>query len=97
MPLPTNEELISSFLDGFLFVCPNLNDTFEYATADSEQIYLDSDGNQDMLVDVWAKFGYTGIVAYVAKMRNVEPLLKHRTDVYYQAKRHLENWEYERD
>lgn len=97
MPLPTNEQLISSFLDSFLFVCPNLNDTFEYATADSEQIYLDNDGNQDMLVDVWAKFGFTGIIAYVAKMRGIDPVPELRTEDYYQAKRHLEGWEYERD
>lgn len=97
MPLPTNEELISSFLESFVFICPNLNDTFHYASADTEQIYLDSDGNQDMLVDVWVKFGFPGVIAYVAKMRGTEPIFEMRTDAYYQAKLHLENWQYEKD
>lgn len=97
MPLPTNADLLSDFLDHMHWVMPNLNDTFGYATADSEKIYMDQDTNQEMLVDVWSKYGHIGIVAYVAKMRGTEPLPQLLTPAYYQAREHLTHWNYEPD
>lgn len=85
------------FLDQMHWVMPNLNDTFAYAAADSERLYMDGESNQKKLIDVWLEFGHAGLVAYVAKVRGAEPLQEYRTKRYEAAKASLEGWEYEHD
>lgn len=93
----SEDDELFRFLDCFHWVYPNLNDTFAYACADSERVYMDGESNQIALVTVWRKWGPAGIAAYVAKMRGTEPLQAVRTEKYEAAKAYLEGWEYEDD
>lgn len=97
MSFSDDEVLLLEFLDDFVFIHPNLNDTFDYACADTEMITLDGEANQRALVQVWVRYRQHGIRAYVAKMRGQEPLKELRTREYELAKEFLEGFEYDRD
>lgn len=145
---------ILDFLSGFFYIYPNLNDTFNYATADTERISLDIEkpygecgwcgkpkeghpapdascptcggivtaktpggepgvltpckdsfhecagwrpSNGEVLVDMFMRHGYGGIVAYVAKMRGRLPIEPLRTPEFYAAFADLEGFTYEPD
>jgi hypothetical protein len=96
---------LGRFLEAMHWVMPNLNDTFAYAMADSERIYMDGESddeddaptNTDMLVRVFRNYGFGGIVAYVAKMRGAEPIKPCRTVDYENAVLALKDWTYEPD
>lgn len=97
------DELLE-FLQHFQSIYPYLNDTFNYASADTERISLDIDArdedyvaNGEVLVKVWRKYGVAGIRAFVAKMRGTEPLKELQDDAYRAAMTELEGWEYEPD
>jgi len=97
-----NREYLENFLNCFHFIYPNLNDTFYYACADTEKMYLDGkeENNQSMLVKVYDEFGQSGIMAYVEKMgiEHKNPPLKQLQDQnYMDAKNYLKNWQYEVD
>ncbi len=65
----------------------NMNDTFWYATADSEQIEAN---DVDFLVPVIARYGDAAINAYVAIKRQIDPTVKqHLTYNFYRAKTEL--------
>lgn len=50
------------------------NDTFGMACADSEPFQR---SDIDLILDMKAKFGYTGIVAWISKQRKEKPLLEY--------------------
>ena len=99
---PANE--LPDFLEAMHWVMPNLNDTFAYATADSEKLYMDGPteegepvSNLDMLVTQWRRFGIDGLRAYCARVRGrgvIAPLV---TAAYSRALEAMEGWDYERD
>jgi len=97
------DELLS-FLSYFAWLYPNLNDTFAYACADTERIWLDIEvddsddsyiSNGEVLVKAWREFGFSGIVAVVGRMRGQDPIAELRTEDYDLAKKSLADWEYE--
>jgi hypothetical protein len=88
---------LMEFLDCMLWEMPNLNDTFGYAAADSERIYMDGESNQEKLVEMFRRYGISGINAYVSKIRGQDVIKPLQTDAYYAAKQELEDWEYEAD
>jgi hypothetical protein len=95
------DELVD-FLSNFVFIYPDLSDTFSYATADVEKIYLDDWEDPDvewtnmrMLVRMYRKHGRAGILAYVGRMRNADPIPPLCTDAYYAAKADLGAWAYD--
>ncbi len=97
--MPLSKDELCEFLSAFLWIYPNLNDTFGYACADSERIVLgDADeSNVVVLVNVWIRYRHAGIRAYAAKIRGQEVLTELQTPEYLAAKIYLENWEYESD
>jgi sugar/nucleoside kinase (ribokinase family) len=97
-------QVLHSFLGLMHYVMPNLNDTFSYATADTERLYMDGaedeeveKTNQAMLVDVFIRWGAEGVWAYCAKVRgdHVNPTLHNAR--YEEALAYMEGWEYEPD
>lgn len=101
----TKERIVREFLSSFVYIYPNLNDTFYYACADTEQTTLDMDGepwepaesNGEVLVQVWSKYGHAGIIAYYSRRRNKHPVKEVQSDDFYRAIEFLEGWEYDPD
>lgn len=103
-----HDELLE-FLSFFHFIYPNLNDTFDYAMADTEKIALEVEippyqedqlTNGEMLVELWRRFGFSGVVAFCASIRGYEPRIPDlRTYEFYDAKVYIEEkgWSYEPD
>lgn len=74
----------------------NMNDTFGWATADSEDV---SNYDLEKLVDVYQKFGRAGIDAFAAMQRGYD-VMEHpavRTQLYYAAKEYLKDYEFHGD
>lgn len=97
-----NKQYLEKFLDIFHFIYPNLNDTFYYACADTEKIYLDgeNENNQKMLVDIYDNYGQAGVMAYVERMgkdHKNPPLKQLQSKDYFNAKQYLKSWNYEDD
>lgn len=63
--------VLADFLGQTHWVCPNLNDTFYYASADSEQLTV---GDGELLAAFYEKHGWYGLVALVAIKRERMPL-----------------------
>jgi hypothetical protein len=59
----------------------NCGDTFFYATADAEDI---TPGQAEQVRDFYERYGWAGVVAWVAKKRGIEPL-KYFQDEKYDA------------
>jgi hypothetical protein len=59
-----------------------INDTFEYACSDCEDVTL-----EDLLsiVFLWREFGYDGLIAWVAKKRNMAPVQEYSNGHYRKA------------
>lgn len=109
--MPDEHDELLEFLTLFAFIYPNLNDTFAYACADTEKIYLDveqpfgfdSEGgppyvsNGEVLVRIWREYGTAGMYAFVAKMRGMDVLPRLRSPEYEAAKEALEDWTYDPD
>lgn len=79
MEQANNKYELERFLEDLHFIYPNFNDTFYYASADSEQ--LNADGLEDWdlgddfsLADWWRRFGWDGLCALAAKQRDKEPI-----------------------
>lgn len=92
-----NSDELNEFLDLMHWVMPNLNDTFGYATADSERLYMDQEENQEWLVKMFRKYGHDGIVAYCAKVRAQDPIPPCQTEKYFAAMKDMSEWEYDGD
>lgn len=58
-------------LDGIAFLLPNLNDTFAYACADTEQIAV---GEAEIMAKWWRRHGWFGLVALAAWQRGLHPI-----------------------
>lgn len=74
----------------------NMNDTFGWATADSEDV---SDIDIPKLVEVYQKFGSSGVDAFAAMQRGYD-VMDHpavRTPLYYAAKEYLKDYEFHGD
>jgi hypothetical protein len=68
----------------------NMNDTFAFASGDSEEM-PEYDFNR--LVPVIAKYGKDALTAYVAVKRKAEPITckcNHKNENYYAAKKEIE-------
>jgi hypothetical protein len=63
------------------------SDTFAYATADGEDI---PDDQVAVLADVYNRWHWAGVTAWVAWRRGTEPLDEHRVDPYLEARKYLE-------
>lgn len=66
----------------------NVNDTFGYACADSEDMTFN---DINPVYELYKDFGYDGVVAWVAKNRNEDPIKPRMTEKYKQAKERLTN------
>lgn len=75
---------LEAFLADVHFVCPNLNDTFHYAAADSEQLCT---GDGELLHDFYLEHGWHGLVALTAIKRGAEPIREVRENENYIAAR----------
>lgn len=62
---------LEEFLAAHAFLLPNLNDTFAYACADSEQITV---GDGEHMARFWRDYGWHGLVAIAAVKRDRYPL-----------------------
>ena len=60
----------------------NMNDTFYYACADSEEVGADE---IDAVYRAWKMFGYDGVVAWTAIKRGCEPIDECITSQYREA------------
>jgi hypothetical protein len=88
---------LERFLSLMHWVMPNLNDTFAYATADSEKLYMDGESNQEMLIKVFREYGFHGICAYVGRIRGADPIVGLQNEKYEKAKEMLKDWSYDPD
>jgi hypothetical protein len=68
-PPAQTSEIASLLEDHLLFVAPNLNDTFAYACADTEDLAA-----CEQLADAYREHGWHIFVALAAYKRGVEPL-----------------------
>lgn len=66
----TADDELARFLADLHFILPNLNDTFDYAMADSEQINV---GDGEVMADFWRRHGWHGLVAIAAIKRRRDP------------------------
>jgi hypothetical protein len=64
------------------------SDTFAYATADGEDI---PDDQVAVLADVYNRWHWAGVTAWVAWRRGTEPLGGFRVDPYPEARKYLED------
>lgn len=65
----------------------NMNDTFGYAMADTEEVPVDEVVKVSHL---WIYYLHAGLVAWTAIRRGKEPILEQRTPDYYAACKDLE-------
>ena len=79
---------MEQFIEKYAFsVDLNMNDTFYYASADSEPVYVN---NLPSLIEVEKSFGWIGVVAFVAVKRGHDPSIdKHKTKEFYNAKERI--------
>ena len=66
----------------------NCGDTFAYACADAEDV---PDDQIDLVRRMHDKFGYTGLVAWIASRRKCEPLIQRQTAAYREARAFLDS------
>ncbi len=59
-----------------------VSDTFSYACSDCEIVSLE---DLPLIRVMWREFGYDGLVAWVAKKRNIEPVQEYRNSHYRRA------------
>ena len=60
----------------------NMNDTFCYACADAEDVKPE---DFELLSELYKKFDYDGLIAFVANRNNIEPIKSIITKKYKQA------------
>lgn len=65
----------------------NCSDTFYYASADGTSIPI---GREHEVREMYEKFGWAGVTAWCALLRNEEPLKEHQSDEYKAARKYLE-------
>jgi len=70
----TYSESDKDWLENKVFPTLLCSDTFGMACADAEQF---QQSDIDLILDMKAKFGYTGIVAWISKQRKEKPLLEY--------------------
>jgi hypothetical protein len=59
-----------------------INDTFYYACSDCEDVTLE---DLPLIRVMWREYGYEGLVAWVAKKRNIDPVQECRNGHYRRA------------
>ena len=80
---------LCNFLDNYCFgLTLNTNDTFGYGCADTEEVDL-----QDipLLLEIEEKFGSSGVLAYMSKVRGVDIIKPLIDKQYRRAKKWLED------
>lgn len=60
-----------------------MNDTFDYATAEAEEVTPDQ---LPELAHLYRTYGYSGLVAWVSLRRNLLPLRERQTESYHAAR-----------
>lgn len=89
-----DQNILYKMLNASAFhVTLNMNDTFDWATADAEDIAVE---DIPKLVEVYQKFGHAGIDAFAALQRGYD-VMDHpavRTQLYYAAKEYLKDYEF---
>lgn len=68
------------------FPCLNLNDVFGYACADAEALPLE---DLPVIEEIYTKFGWYGLVAWVEKRRGYPPIKERQKLGYFDAKKFL--------
>ena len=63
-----------------------MNDTFAYACSDGEELPLD---DLPTVLQLWREFKWSGLIAWAAQRRGIEPIGPHRGEQYRAAVRHL--------
>lgn len=77
-----DEEADSEFKDPHLRFAVNSSDTFYYACSDSTEFDLTDTAD---LIEMFDKFGTTGLIAWCARDRNEKPLKELIDDKYHEA------------
>lgn len=73
---------LDRFLADVHFLLPNLNDTFYYASGDTEQIGV---GDGPAMAALWRRFGWFALVAIAADIRKQDPLKEIAEDPRFAA------------
>ena len=83
---------LEGFLNKFCFnVVINCNDTFHYASADSQEVDIQ---DLDKLIETYEKFGDSGVHAFLSLIRNYDCLKELKSDQYFKAKEYLEGYKF---
>lgn len=91
--MPTNEErakAMEEILKGSFSFQLNMNDTFAFACADSEEMSTD---DFEKIVPIIAKYGQNALNAYAAVKRKAEPIdckCNWKNEQYQAAKKEIE-------
>jgi len=72
--------------DGWFHPFILCNDTFGYACADAEEV---GEHDVDVLTEVFKKYEWDGVIAFVSKKRGVEVIKELRTERYKEAMEYL--------
>jgi hypothetical protein len=80
--LIVGEALSLSIGDDGIQTYLRVNDTFYYACSDCEDVTLE---DLPLIRVMWREYGYDGLVAWVAKKRNIEPVQEYRNSHYRRA------------
>lgn len=88
-----NEEKVKALqtvLNGSFCFVLNMNDTFGFACAESEEMGVD---DFELMVPIIAKYGHHALIAYAAVKKKVEPIhckCGHDAEPYRQARVEVE-------
>jgi hypothetical protein len=66
--------------------CLLCNHTFYYASADAENF---EESDIDIIIDLYKRFAYAGVTAWIAAKRGIEPLSELNNDAYKLAVEYL--------
>lgn len=80
----------AKFLDDYAFhIVLNANDTFGYACADAVDVSVE---DLPKLLEVEKLFGADGVTAFMALVREEEPLTELQVDKYWEAVEYLKDY-----
>lgn len=80
-------ETLMDLLSDCHYLTLNMNDTFGYACADSEEMDADDVGE---ILDIYKKYGSASLIAYASLKSGDLPIKPLRTKEFFKAKKELE-------